>query len=320
MDIAQLGIRVVTHRVRTVTMSQRRWAAAIVLVLAALVALVSAVNLRKEANGATPSDGLAQLLGDFAGRLDADAPYRPPTADERRQAVGGLTALLDGQPLSSAKQALEPLGFNLRNGADPVTGREYVLAVNERTGPRAWGAYLVDRSAPIRLAVEVPHPNFDLMTDQIGLALYRQAPGSIMLVAGTHRRAADGLGDVAHQENSLFHALATGVATRKIMQVQLHGFHDDSLPDADVVVSPGSGQPPQVVRRVAERLKDIGLATCVSWNQNCGRLEGTRNVQGRKAAELDAPFLHLEISRSVRDDSTRWTHLIRALAESALPS
>jgi hypothetical protein len=176
---------------------------------------------------------------------------------------------------------------------------------------------LVDRPGPVRLVVEVPHPNSDLHTEEIGLALYQKVPGSVLLVAGTHRRAANGAGDVAHRTDSMFHAVASDLADRGLSQVQLHGFHDDNLPDTDVVVSPGAGDAGAAVRRVADRI-DEDFRVCRSWRQDCGRLEGTTNVQGRDAARQGTPFVHVEISRTVRDDRDTWTKLVRAIARADL--
>ncbi|MEV6898927.1 hypothetical protein [Amycolatopsis sp. NPDC051372] len=49
--------------------------------------------------------------------------------------------------------------------------------------------YVIDRSAPPSLVVEVPHPGFDLRTELFGVDLFRQVPGAVLLVAGAHRKA-----------------------------------------------------------------------------------------------------------------------------------
>ena len=166
--------------------------------------------------------------------------------------------------------------------------------------------------------IEVPHPNSDLHTEEIGLALYQAVPGSVLAVAGTHRRVDDGAGDVAHRTDSMFHAVAGDFAERGLPQIQLHGFHDDNLPDADVVISPGAGDAGDAVRRVADRIDDADFEVCRSWRQDCGRLEGTTNEQGRDAARQGTPFVHVEISRSIRDDRDAWSRLVRAIAQADL--
>jgi hypothetical protein len=259
---------------------------------------------------------LDDVLTGFAASLRPDAPYRPPTASERKDVVAALSPLFaerQGIDRSRLADALRPLGFTLTTGTDPATGREYALVVNERGGERAWGGYLVDLSRPVRVAVEVPHPNSDLGTERIGLALFRAVPGTALLVAGTHRRAERG--DVAHRTDSAFHAVAADLAERDVPQVQVHGFHDDSLPDTDVVISPGAGKAGPVIRRIADGIGDTGLKTCRSWDRDCGRLEGTSNEQGKVAAGHGSVFVHLETSRTVRDDEQQWTRLVRAIAD-----
>jgi hypothetical protein len=256
-----------------------------------------------------PGSDLAEEVRRFAAGLDDDAPYRPPRRSERRQLLSGLRALEAGE----SPRAAEDLGFTARTGTDGDTGRPYGLLANP-AGERGWGWYLVDRSAPVRLVIEVPHPNSDLRTEELGLALFQAVPGSVLLVAGTHRRAAQDAGDVAHRTDSMFHAVARDLAERDLPQIQLHGFHDDNLPDTDVVISPGAGDEGEFVRGIATRLDDADFRVCRSWQRDCGRLEGRTNEQGRAAAERGTPFAHVEISRTVRDDRAAWAHLVRALS------
>jgi hypothetical protein len=260
------------------------------------------------------SGDLSKFLKTYAGGLRQDAPYRPPTDEEQRAATAGLQALFQGKDrIRAARTALKPLGFTVTTGTDSSTHRRYAMAVSERDTERAWGAYLVDLSTPTRLVVEVPHPNFDLGTEQTGLALFRKVPGSVLLVAGAHRRAHESAADVAHREDSLFHAVATELANRDLPQVQLHGFHDLSLPGQDVVLSAGAGEPGRQARRAATELEE-SFSVCRAWTDDCGKLGGTRNVQGQMAARLDTVFLHVEISRRVRDDESMQAALVRGLA------
>lgn len=260
---------------------------------------------------------LGALLGTYAGALPAAGPYRVPIPAERATFLAGLATLAAGD-VPTAVERLRPLGFTVRSGVDQVTGRRFALATNEPRSYRSWGHYFVDLSAPTALLVEVPHPANDLHTEQIGLALFRAVPGVLLAVSGTNRWAAGGAGDVAHRTDSLFHAVATDYAARGLPQVQLHGFHDTTLPDADVVISPGAGAVGEPVRRAADRVAEAGFVVCRSWVTDCGRLEGTRNEQGIDAAARQTVFVHVEISRSVRDDPARWASLAGALASAKL--
>lgn len=264
-----------------------------------------------------PAADLGAEVRQFAADLDDDAPYRPPESSERLRLLSALRALEAGDSARAADEAGE-LGGTVRTGVDKETGRPFGLVVSA-ADERAWGWYLIDMSAPVRLAIEVAHPNSDLRSEEIGLALYRAVPGSVLAVAGTHRRAGDDdAGDVAHRTDSMFHAVAGDFAERGLPQVQLHGFHDENLPDTDVVVSPGATDADQSARRVAERIDDEDFRVCRSWEQDCGQLEGTTNEQGRDAAREGTPFVHVEISRSIRDDRDAWSALVRALAQADL--
>jgi hypothetical protein len=265
---------------------------------------------------ATPATDLGAQVRRFAAGLDDDAPYRPPRETERTRLLSALRALEAGESARAAEEAGE-LGYTVRTGVDTETGRPFGLAVNP-DGERAWGWYLVDLSEPVRLVIEVPHPNSDLHTEKIGLALYQSVPGSVLAVAGTHRRAGDNAGDVAHRADSMFHAVTSDHAERGLPQVQLHGFHDDNLPDTDVVISPGAGDAGDPVRRVADHIADEDFRVCRSWRQDCGRLEGTTNEQGRDAARKGTLFVHVEINRTVRNDRDAWSTLVDAIARADL--
>lgn len=258
-----------------------------------------------------PVPDLGAELRRFAAGLHDEAPYRPPSRDERRLLLSTLDALRSGDAERATADA-GSIGFTVRTGVDPDTARPFALAVNP-AGERAWGWYLIDLSAPIRLAIEVPHPNSDLHTEHIGLAVYRRIPGAILAVAGAHRRVAGGAGDVAHRTDSMFHAVAGDLADRGVPQLQLHGFHDDTLPDTDIVISPGPADPGPAIRRLADELIGTELRTCRSWRDDCTGLEGTRNDQARDAAAKETPFIHLEINRTIRDDPTAWPRLTSAI-------
>ncbi|RSD14378.1 hypothetical protein EIY87_31635 [Amycolatopsis eburnea] len=261
-----------------------------------------------------PEAGLDSLVTQFTAGLSADQEYRSPKSDERRTAATGFAAVLDRRGTADFAR----LGFSVRDGVDPATGRPYTIAVNETGTDRAWGMYVIDRSAPPSLVVEVPHPAFDLRTELFGVDLFRRVPGAVLLVAGAHRKADDGQADVAHEEDSVFHVVATALAGRGLAQVQLHGFHDQNLPSTDIVLSSGATVAGDAARRAADRLTADGFAVCRAWEERCKGLEGTTNVQGKMAASDDTVFLHVEMSRTVRESPERRADVVRALTEADL--
>ncbi|MCG5459097.1 hypothetical protein PSH03_004862 [Micromonospora sp. PSH03] len=256
------------------------------------------------------------LIDELTAGLSRDNPYRDPDAGERAAAQRAARSLVT-EPDAGADldRVFDDLGFRAHHGADPVTGRPFSLYLADGSDDRSWGAVLVDRSTTPRTVIEVPHPGFDINTEKLGLVLYRKAPASVLLVAGAHRQAADGDADVAHNDRSLFHALATEFADNGLDQIQLHGFADRNLPTSDAVVSTGSAPVTPVARRIADGLSGAGLNTCRAWVKKCGQLEGKTNEQGRAAAALDAVFIHLELSWSVRRDTEARSRVARVLAE-----
>ncbi|GAA1037406.1 hypothetical protein GCM10009557_50790 [Virgisporangium ochraceum] len=276
-------------------------ALALAIGLVVVVSLVRTGDRRDLSAAGEPPPGLAGRITAFLATQYAEQPYRDPTDDEKRAAVAERYA---------------DLGFTTVEGVDEVTGRRYALHTSP-ADDRAWGAVLVDLSEPTRLAVEVPHPRTDIGTEWIGLDLFRAVPGSTLLIAGAHRRAAGELADVAHNEHSLYQALSVAFAKAGVPQIQVHGFADLNLPDHDIAVSTGTDEANPLATRVAEDLAGAGFDECRAWAQRCGRLEGTTNVQAKAAAAEGAAFVHVELSNRVRTDGGRRADLIGALAGAA---
>jgi hypothetical protein len=274
-------------------------ALALAIGLVVVVSLVRTGNRGDLTAAGEPPPGLAGRIAAFLAPQHAGQPYRDPTDDEKATAVDRRFA---------------DLGFTTVEDVDEVTGRRYALHTSPTGDDRAWGAVLVDLSQPTRLAIEVPHPRTDIGTEWIGLDLFRAVPGSTLLIAGAHRRAAGELADVAHNENSLYQALAVALARDGVPQVQIHGFADLNLPDHDIAVSTGTDEPNPLATRVAEGLAEAGFDECRAWAGRCGRLEGTTNVQAKAAAAERAPFVHVELSNSIRTDDGRRAALVEALA------
>lgn len=282
-------------------------ALALAIGLVIVVATVRTGDRSDMSAAGEPEPGLAGRITSFLATQYAEQRYRDPTGAER---LAASTALDDHSRFAE-------LGFSAVEGVDEATGRRYAMFASP-SDDRAWGLVVIDLSQPTRLAVEVPHPRTDIGTEGIGLDLFRAAPGSVLLIAGAHRRAAGELADVAHNENSLYQVLAVALARGGVPQVQLHGFADLNLPDHDIAVSTGTDEPNPVATRIADGLAEGGFDECRAWAERCGRLEGTTNVQGRAAAAEGAAFVHVELSNTIRMDDHKRADLVTALAEAAV--
>jgi hypothetical protein len=246
---------------------------------------------------------LEQRVRDFTGQLTPRGPYRPPDPAERDAVLGAVAALVPAGPAAGrdtrdARRVLQDAGFVVEDAQD-AAGHGFLLARSDPNSERSWGLIALPLGRPPRLLVEVPHPNADYGTEEVGLAVLADVPDAVYLEAGAHRRAADERADVAHEEDSLFHALAVDLSVRmRLPQLQLHGFGDRDDLDEDVVLGPTDAHP--AVRELADRLEKADLSVCRSWAQRCPELEGTTNVQGRAAARYGLVFAHVEMSAPTR--------------------
>lgn len=251
---------------------------------------------------------LGAWLETFTGGMTAADPYRHPTPQESALGVVGLQRL--ALPGSDAETPLQSLGFTVVTGTDSVTGRAFALAYSESDTDRAWGAYLFDLSAPLRLTIQAPHPVADAETELMALEHWRSTPGALLLVAGAHRLAGGvqgdgyGLADVAHRTESLFHQVAASYAEGRVAAVQWHGFADASAPGLDQVVSPGSGNVGPGTLRIAANLERSGFAVGVAWDSSGSGtgLIALENAQGDDAVLRGAGWTHVENSATVRQD------------------
>jgi hypothetical protein len=267
------------------------------------------------ADGTTePDRDLAGEVRSFTDALDAAAPYRPPSPDETAALVPALAALASTPDAAPPRSVLGEHGFAVYT-ARSAAGARYVVAASTPGAERGWGLYAFPIGQPIRVLAEVPHPNYDMRTERVGLNLLAGIPGAALCEAGAHRRAAHSLADVAHQTSSLFHAVVSSMSARlRIPQVQLHGFDDESHGvDDDVVLSPGSSPVSASLLAVAASLRDGGRRVCRAWADHCTDLEGRTNVQSQAAATAGTPFLHVEMSDAIRDDRGARAEVARVL-------
>jgi hypothetical protein len=243
---------------------------------------------------------LEQQVRDLTERLSPRGPYRPPDPAERDAVVGAVAALVASGSDGAARGVLEDAGFTV-GIARNETGHEFLVARSDPASERSWGLIALPIGRAPRLLVEVPHPNADYDTEEVGLAVLAAGPDAVYLQAGAHRRAADERADVAHEEDSLFQALAVDLSTRlQLPQLQLHGFGERDDFDADVVLGGGPGDPAPPVQALADRLEKAGLVVCRAWAGRCSELEGRTNVQGQAAARDGLAFAHVEMSASTR--------------------
>jgi hypothetical protein len=290
-------------------------AAVAVLVALALAGVVVIVAVGVQVVGREPVR-LEQQVREFTDRLTPRGPYRPPTSEERNAVVGAVASLVasGSDAAGPARHTLEEAGFTVGVSSTDA-GQEYLVARSDPAAERSWGVIALPLGTTPRLLVEVPHAGADYETEEVGLAVLAEVPDAVYLQAGAHRRAADERADVAHEEDSLFHALAVDLSTRlRLPQLQLHGFGDRDDLDEDIVLGGGPDHPAPQVEALADRIEESGLSVCRAWAGRCSELEGRTNVQGRAAARAGLPFAHVELSASIRARPVEVAPVLAALA------
>ncbi|MER7583304.1 hypothetical protein [Kitasatospora sp. NPDC097691] len=299
---------------------------AVLLVLAALAGVLTLAArgdagrpraVRPAPSGPAPVD-LAARVDEYTADFASDGPYAAPDAAQRRAVADGVLGALDGQS-EQAGRALARVGYRLTEFTEAATGRRVAeIADGTADGARGWGRVYLDLSARPNWSVQVPHPVSDARTEALGVELFRAAPGGVLVLAGAHRRAgADGSSDVAHRSDTVFAAVVEALTGRGLPGIQVHGFDEGSLPGQDAVVSSGTGPAGPAAELTAAGLGRAGYAVCRAWRDKCGQLEGTTNVEGRFAAGVGVPWLHVELGNGLRTEPARRAVVAGVLAETA---
>ncbi|GGV10519.1 hypothetical protein GCM10010495_24930 [Kitasatospora herbaricolor] len=315
-----------------IRVARRRALPVVLLALAVLaVVLTAALGGARDGSGADGATGQAAPAGpeqvDLAARVHAytagfgpSTPYTTPDEEQRRAVADGVAQAVEGGP-AQAGPRLRAAGYRLTEWVDSASGRRFAEIADASGGSeaeRGWGRVYLDLSAKASWSVQVPHPVFDTDTELLGVAAFRAAPGGVMVLAGAHRKAgAGGSSDPAHRTDTVFDAVIGALAARGLPGIQVHGFDEGSLPGRDAVVSGGSSSPGPAAQLTADGLEGAGFAVCRAWRDRCGHLEGTTNVQGRFAAGLGVPWLHVELGNGLRTDPARRAEVAAALGVTA---
>lgn len=241
--------------------------------------------------------------------------YLKPTAEEADSYRGWVGHLSTSALEARLPSEPAPAGFA---GRLLDLGRIWLLA--ETTGKnRGAGAVALRVSAQVPMVVEVPHSFFDEGTLPLGITIFEELAARALLVNTIHRggpgsdeerieraRGGESESDVAHQPQSFFHQahLELGRIWPGAHFVQLHGFRDEKVPTAKIIISAAGTS--AVIAPLAKALNDaFGVGTARLYPEEVDQLGGTQNAQAQANRDESRPFIHIEIAASLRTQMVR---------------
>ncbi len=239
-----------------------------------------------------------------------DVAYRPPTPEEERSYSAWVQAVARAAIAGEAPTTTPPPGFALERIQDI-----WLLAETPdmRRGAGAI-ALRIGHAAPV--LVQAPHTFFDMGTLPVALDAFDAGRCRALLVNTVHRYASgrgesggtdgeedgdDAVSDVAHAPASFFLAghRALLAAEAGAWTVQLHGFADSRAPGVEVILSASVTTAP--LGPVAARARSVLGDTVRLYPDEIRVLGALGNVEASASLAAAAPFLHVEMSRALRD-------------------
>jgi len=208
-----------------------------------------------------------------------------------------------------------PPGFTLAR-----TEGSTIVLMEDAAHRQGGGVYAVRRGHAAPLIIEVPHSFSDVHTLRIGFTLFDRLSARALLVSSVHRyaacpdRAKPCPSDVAHNEESLFHAAHAGLldGDPSLAVIAVHGFAARDGDPAVIVSGAGTLLDPTEIAPVLHEALDAPVAT---FPTQIRRLGGQRGAQARDVAARGGRLLHLEIARDLRNSLAQERSLRVRLAD-----
>lgn len=248
-------------------------------------------------------------------RVITNKHYQAPSPAEFTQATDLFQRTLEDRwadgKLTTSWAAL---GFEFRQ----VTAmNEQLWLLSESAGNEAGrGWFLFRTDSRSSLALQAPHARNDVHTGVIALRLFLAGRARVLAASTITRHRAD----MAHLDDTFFQAftLAFARACPTGMVVQLHGFDAPNRPEleAEIIASAGTRSPEPWLADVVQRLNKLTALPALAYPQDTRQLGGTLNAQSRALRQSrDCRFLHLEMSRELRERLTNDAALRRTILD-----
>jgi len=271
--------------------------------------------------------------------------FAEPSSEELAEWRALIGLLIDGDA-SSVRSKVEKHfpSYALIELTDTRSDKVYFLLQEAPSVERGWGTVVVNPTPNRNLAIEVPHPVFDLDTHVQGADVFRETGARVLILAGTHRCAnqstspCDGTtsvcgssgpyrrSDPAHFTGSPFQGTHEVYADRfpELTALNLHG-NGRSTCETVFLTSGVEDDTPSAVSDLRQALAQRGVDAGVPESSSCP-LVGSTNVQGRYTNGSDAPcteaaksatggFIHIEQKRDFRQSADNYQLLIEAVNE-----
>lgn len=251
--------------------------------------------------------------------------YREPTEKSAKAYRGWLRHL----GLSIQNHTLPRLPPN-KGFAGSLLDAGRIWLIAETAGTNTGGGALALRAqsrAPI--IIEAPHTFFDAKTLSLAVTLFETTEARALLINTLHRggigpdqqriervRRGRSASDAAHNPRSFFHQAHLELIHLwpRASVIQLHGFRDEKVPRAKIIVS--SAGTTASIAPLARALNDaLGPGTAALYPSEVSQLGGTTNTQAVASRAAGGAFIHLELAASLRTRLARQVSLRKRFAQ-----
>ena len=281
----------------------------------ACTALTILLLFLSTAEGATAAV-TASPLQEMLHQAMQGGSYVLPSATEVAQAEQLFLNLLTEK--KQQKPAWEKLGWQYLpiELGNHLGSRQAIILREAAEQKRGRGFFVFLRGEPspeqALQALTVPHGFKDMLTDDIGAALFEEGNFRCAAFNTVHRWVKQDdqriEQDLAREPSSYFTAFTRAFA-RSAPQgrlIQLHGFSQKKRKSAagrraDFILSSGSRDAQQDIRLLSSCLGQTLDITVLTYPEQVKELGGTRNISGKILRTMHHPgFLHLEMSHPIR--------------------
>lgn len=308
-------------------------------------------NAPQSSEEESPSTVNRYVQGDLTSRIESiqnsmprrgSEGFESPTSEELDQWRTLIGTLIESDTTVADSLVEEHFpSYAVVRFTDVETEQQYFVLQEAPSVEKGWGVVVVNPDPVRNLAIEVPHPVFDLDTDREGSDAFRETDARVLIVAGTHRCSnreaspCDGstgvcddgnyhVSDMAHYTKAPFQVTHEVFTQRfpDMVAVNLHGNGRDNC--EDVFLTNGVDDTSHVsLRELETALAERGVRVGRPGNSSCP-LVGSTNVQGRftngspnpcteAASSPEGTFIHVEQRRAFREDPDAYGALIQSL-------